>query len=333
MSPEVNLLFTSVGRRVELLRAFRRAYKALGLAGRIIGTDVERLAPALQETDRPYLVPWTSNPEYPAVLAGICRRESITLVIPLIDPDIPVLAEHRALFEREGARAVVVSEAAARVTADKWLTRNFFHHIGLATPTSWLREEIDCSRVSFPLFIKPRNGSASKSTFKVHDARELEFFCDYVPNPIIQEFVVGAEVTSDVICDPAGMLLGVVSRQRIEVRGGEVVKGVTIHNEKILRSCEDIARELPAVGPITVQCLMDGETPLFTEINARYGGGAPLGIAAGVDSPRWLLAWAAGIDTPIPALGTYRPGLYLSRYDDSLFQTEAECEQLARHHL
>jgi carbamoyl-phosphate synthase large subunit len=47
MNP-VNLLFVSAGRRVELLRLFRQAYRRLRLDGRIIATDIDPLAPALQ---------------------------------------------------------------------------------------------------------------------------------------------------------------------------------------------------------------------------------------------------------------------------------------------
>lgn len=53
----LNLLFTSVGRRVELLRIFNDSYRKLGIEGRIIGTDIDPLAPALQLLDRSYLVP------------------------------------------------------------------------------------------------------------------------------------------------------------------------------------------------------------------------------------------------------------------------------------
>ncbi len=223
----------------------------------------------------------------------------------------------------------MLSDAATRTTQDKWLTTQFFRRIGLGAPQSWLPEQLDTAPLPFPLFIRPRNGSASKNAFKVNDANELRFFAHYIPKPIIQEYVGGEEITSDVICDLDGKLLGVVSRQRLEVRGGEVSKGVTVHNPRIMDACGAIARALPAVGPITVQCRMRDGVPLFTEINARYGGGAPLGIAAGVDSPRWLLAWAAGINVEIPPLGSYQTGLYLSRFDDSFYLTEADCAKRA----
>jgi carbamoyl-phosphate synthase large subunit len=78
--------------------------------------------------------------------------------------------------------------------------------------------------------------------------------------------------------------------------------------------------------------MKDG-VPHFTEINARLGGGVPLSIAAGVDFPHWLLARAAGLPVEIPPLGSYRTGLYLTRFDDSFFLTESEREQMASHRL
>jgi carbamoyl-phosphate synthase large subunit len=329
----VNLLFTSVGRRVELLRAFRRAYQALELEGRIVAADVDPLAPALQLADRPYLVPRLTESGYIPTLVEICRREQISLILPLIDPDIPVLAKNRAAIEATGARPAVVSPEAAATTADKYLTTQFFRELGLSTPRSWLPGQLNPAQAEYPLFIKPRRGSAARHTFKVRDERELVFFLEYVPDPIIQEYLPGPEITNDVVCGLDGEILAVVSRQRIEVRWGEVAKGMTIYHPTITDGCAKIARALPAPGPITVQCMLKNDVPHFTEINARLGGGAPLGIAAGVDYPDWLLARVAGLPVEIPPLGHYQTGLYMTRADDSFFLTEADYEQVASHRL
>jgi carbamoyl-phosphate synthase large subunit len=329
----VNVLFTSVGRRVELLRAFRRAYKALELPGHIVAVDIDPLAPALQEADRPYIVPRLTSPDYIPVLSEICRREQVRLVFPLIDPDILALARHRQEIEATGTRVAVVSEEAAYLTRDKWLTHQFFVGLGLQTPRSWLPEKLDPGQMSYPLFIKPRSGSAGKGSFKIENPRELTFFLEYVPEPIVQEYLPGPEITTDVVCDLDGQILAVVSRKRIEVRSGEVAKGVTVYDSQIAEACVKIARALPAIGPITVQCILKDGAPYFTEINARLGGGVPLGIAAGVDAPRWLLARVAGLPVEIPPLGTYRTGLYLTRFDDSFFLTEDDRVQMASHRL
>lgn len=329
----MNVLFTSVGRRVELLRAFRQAYQSLALQGQIVATDIDPLAPALQLADRPYIVPRLDSPGYVPTLVEICRREQVGVVFPLIDPDIPVLARHRAVIEATGARLAVVPEASVATVNDKWRTTQFFQNLGLPTPRSWLPEQLDPASAEYPLFVKPRGGSAAKNTFKARNARELAFFLDYVPDALIQEFLPGPEITNDVICDLNGDILAVVSRRRIEVRWGEVAKGVTMYDPQIADACVKIARALPAIGPITVQCMLKDGIPHFTEINARLGGGVPLGIAAGADSPRWLLARAAGLPIEIPPLGSYRIGLYLTRFDESFFLSEDERARLASHHL
>jgi carbamoyl-phosphate synthase large subunit len=244
-----------------------------------------------------------------------------------------VLARHKPEIEATGARMAVVSEDAAHITADKWLTIQFFQRLDLPAPRSWLPAQINPQTATYPLFIKPRGGSAAQHTYPVHNARELAFFLDYVPDPIIQEYLPGPEITNDVICDLDGEMLGVVSRRRIEVRWGEVAKGVTMYDPDIAQACVNIAHALPAIGPITVQCIMKDDVPHFTEINARLGGGVPLGIAAGADSPRWLLARAARIPIDIPPLGSYEVGLSITRYDDAFFLTEAQRERMASHRL
>jgi hypothetical protein len=79
---------------------------------------------------------------------------------------------------------------------------------------------------------------------------------------MIQEFLPWPEITSDVICDLNGSVLAVVSRQRIAARGGEVAKGVSMYDPQILDRCVFIAKTLNAIGPITIQCILnDGVHP------------------------------------------------------------------------
>ena len=329
----MNILFTSAGRRVELLRAFRAAYGKLDLKGSILAIDVDPLAPSLQVADRSYLVPPLRSPEYVPTLIDVCRRHEVNVIFPLIDPDISVLADARVELEETGARVAVVAKQAAEMISDKWLTVQLFRSAGLATPLSWLPEHLRETKVTYPLFIKPRRGSAGKLAFKVNNERELKFFCDYVPDPIIQEYLPGDEITNDVVVDLDANVLGVVSRRRIEVRSGEVAKGVTVYNPVVTQACVTLTHRLPAIGPITVQCILKDGVPCFTEINARMGGGFPLGIVAGADSPQWLLGKLAGLPVEIPPLGSYQVGLHLTRFDDSFFVTEAQYEQMEGNRL
>jgi carbamoyl-phosphate synthase large subunit len=317
---EINVLFTSAGRRVELLRAFRRGYEALPCRGRIIATDIQPLAPALRVADQACIVPRTTDPGFIPSLLDIIRRDSVSLIFPLIDPDIPVLAAHRTELESAGGRVMTPSAEGAEIAADKWKTHLLFWSLGIPAAQSWLPADLPAhTELTYPLFIKPRRGSAGQGAFRVETAHQLDFFLGYVDDPIIQECLPGPEITSDVICSGKGDVWAVVSRRRIEIRAGEVAKGVTVWDERIARWCAEAARGLHAVGPITVQCILRDGDPYFTEINARYGGGCPLGFAAGAPSPEWYLAEAAGLPPSIPPMGTYRRGLRMTRFDDSFF--------------
>jgi hypothetical protein len=45
----------------------------------------------------------------------------------------------------------------------------------------------------------------------------------------------------------------------------------------------------------------------------------PLAVASGVPAPLWYLRQAAGLGVVPPPPGSYRPGVYLTRYDESFF--------------
>jgi carbamoyl-phosphate synthase large subunit len=216
---------------------------------------------------------------------------------------------------------------------DKWRTNEFFRGLGLTAAASWLPGELDPAAADYPLFVKPRFGSASGDSFKANTPEQLTFFSRYVPSAIVQEHLAGPEITNDVVCDLDGNLMAVVSRERIRVRGGEVVIGKTVFDPAIAEACVRIAKALPAIGPITVQCMRNNGATVFTEINGRLGGGAPCGVAAGADWPRWLLARLAGIPVEIPPLGSYQTGLYFSRFHESLFTSEADCDEMVRSRL
>ena len=329
----MNVVFTSAGRRVELLRSFRRAYEELGIEGRLVAVDMDPLAAALQVADRVHLVPPFSDPGYTEQLAEICRREEASLLVPLIDDEMPVLVRNRAMLEATGARPLLLEEEAFRHTADKLSTHSFFERIGVATPETWPGHRALEEDLTFPLFVKPRYGSGGKGTFKVRNRRELEFFVAFVADAIVQEFLPGAEVTSDVLCDAAGTVRAVVSRRRIEVRAGEVSKGVTVVDEAVLKGCVAIAEGLGATCPITVQCMFRDGAPYFTEVNPRFGGGVPLALAAGAPLPQWLLATEIDPDYRTPPLGSYAAGVYFTRFDEAFVLDADQVEGRARGRL
>ena len=319
-----NILFTSAGRRVSLIRNFKDSLSELGLTGSIVTTDCQKNAPASFIADFSEQVPRITDEKYINILQAICEKYQIKLLVSLIDPELYLLSLHRREFEAMGVTLLVSSPETNEICFDKRQTYRFFKSIGVQTPEILNAEDILAApEAKYPLLVKPADGSCSIGVTKVRNAKELTFFKDYVPNAIIQEFVVGEEYTLDILVDFQGKVLSVVPRLRLETRAGEISKGVTVKNPAIIAAGKKVVESLPgAVGCITVQCflLANGDIK-FIEINPRFGGGFPLAFQAGANFPRWIIEMVLG-RTPEITIDGWEDGVVMLRYDDAIFVTK-----------
>ena len=55
--------------------------------------------------------------------------------------------------------------------------------------------------MKFPCFLKPWDGYASKGNAIVYNRKELAFYARRIPHAIVQELIVGRELTCDVYVD------------------------------------------------------------------------------------------------------------------------------------
>jgi carbamoyl-phosphate synthase large subunit len=318
---DFNILFTSVGRRVSLIRHFQKTLADMGLKGSVVGIDVSEDAPAFHVTDKSYKVCPIDSPSYIQNLIEICKKERIKLLFPLIDTDLLKLAENRAGFLEVGTEAVISDPDVIITSIDKYKTHDFFVSKGLSVPKVFDIESSVADELNYPLFIKPMDGNASKGIFKVKDKRELLFFKGHVQKPILQEYLHGTEFTLDMLFDFKGNLRCVVPRRRIEVRAGEVSKAVIDNNKNIMEQGWRAGNSIKgARGCINIQCFLTRDTNevKFVEINPRFGGGVPLSLRAGADFPRWIIEMARGND-PGDIRDAYRKNVYMLRYDDAIF--------------
>ncbi len=316
------VLVSCVGRRVELLQAFRAAARRLGVALTIVGTDTTATAPALHCADVRVLVPPITSDQYIPALLEAARKHRANTLIPTIDTDLLVLSEHRGEFEQAGCIPLIALPDVINVCRDKILTYEFLTRNNIDTPATYTPDEIRrLATKEFPYFIKPRFGSASLMVNKVEDELDLEYHLKKIDQPIVQEFVDGLEHTLDVYVGLSGQVRCVVPRARWQVRSGEVSKGVVVKDLEIMNAGKRVVECLgPSVrGVVTLQCIVTPQRRIrFIEINPRFGGGAPLGIAAGADYPAWLIQELTGREPQISFDG-FQHGLCMLRYDWSCF--------------
>lgn len=327
-----NILFTCVGRKISVVQAFRKALTRAGITGEIIGVDMSPFSPVLTICDHSYLVPRTDADGYIPTLLKICHKHEVGLLIPLIDLDLIILAEHKRHFAESGTLVMVSDPQVVRTCRNKWSTYRFFTDNGIPTVQTFTFDQLDARELKYPMFIKPVSGSGSINTYKINNDEELAFFGRYVPSPIIQEFAEGNEYTLDALVDLAGNVINIVPRQRIEVRAGEISKGVTSKNWVIIEEAVRLLEKLGAVGPVTIQCFWDGQQVKFTEINPRLGGGIPLSIAAGADYPSQIIKFALG-ESVMPCIGGFQDGLYMFRYEEAVFAVEEQVFKIHKHNI
>ena len=311
----MKLLFTCVGRRVELIQEFKKAADELKVDLEIYGADVTESAPALYFCDHTVLVPRISDLTYLPALQDICKEKKIDALIPTIDTDLLLLSKHKNEF---GNTRVIISDMEKiALCRDKRLTADYFESVGLKSPhpvDNWKEY-----KAGYPAFIKPKDGSSSIFAYKVENEMELKSFSEQVPDYIIQPYVDGTEYTVDIFCDFEGNPIFITPRIRLAVRAGEVLKTKIVQDERIISEMKQLIADYKPCGQITVQLIREKNTEndYYIEINPRFGGGAPLSIKAGADSAKALLLLLQGehLDYVDEAA---KNGAVYSRFDQSI---------------
>jgi carbamoyl-phosphate synthase large subunit len=326
MKDNYNILISSAGRRVALLRIFQKTLVEMGLQGKVFASDMSLLSSAIHSADGCFLVPHCMSPEFIPAMLDICHKNQIRLIVPTIDTELPIYASHLDQFINAGTTVAISCPEAVSIGGDKdktfsWLIRNGFPTIRQAPVDEVIR---DSKLWAFPLLVKPRFGSSSIGVTVVRDVDNLKVIS---PNAglFVQTIAKGNEYTVDILADRQGNCLCAVPRKRLEVRGGEVSKGLTVQNNLLVRLAQQICMTLPgAFGALNVQIFLDDATGDLNviEINPRFGGGFPLTWEAGGKYPQWMIEELLGL--PSTASTAWKDGLVMLRYDDAVFINAGE---------
>lgn len=324
----MKILFTSVGRRVELLQAFRHAAEKNGVDLTIIGVDISRDAPALYFCDISEIVCRISDKNYIPSLLEICERENVDCLIPTIDTDLLLLSEHKHCFEHIGTKVLISRTEKVQICRDKNYTADYFISLGLKSPKPYnsiekYEEELNLKKQSFPAFIKPKDGSSSINAYKVDSLDDLKLYAEKIGDYIIQPFISGTEYTIDIFCDYDGNPVYITPRERMAVRAGEVLKTRIVQDEVMIAEMQALISDYMPCGQITVQLIQDEKTGdnYYIEINPRFGGGAPLSMKAGADSAEAVLKMLNG-DRLSYHNKAARDGAIYCRFDQSVCVNE-----------
>ncbi len=311
----MNILISSAGRRVGLIECFRSALASLGQSGKILAADATDTAPALHFADATFRLPRCLEQNYIPALIAACQKHQVDAIVPTIDTELAVLAEHRQEIEATGTHLWLSCTETIEITADKRRTNRWLRDNGFPTVEQLCLKAAlsECRRHFVPLIAKPARGSASVGVKRIDSALELEAL--HEDDIVVERVAPGVEYTVHVWANAHGQVKCAVPCRRLEVRAGEVSKGRTEKHAGLMQLAKLIVETLPGCrGPINVQIFLDTTgTMKVIEINPRFGGGYPLVERAGASFTRQIL----GASDPLHDDWTH--GLTMLRYDAAVF--------------
>jgi carbamoyl-phosphate synthase large subunit len=314
-----NILITSAGRRVSLVRFFKDELRKVFPEAKVIASDANpELSSACMVADDFFRVPRVSEPGYIQDLLRLALDYDIKLIVPTIDTELLALSESIDLFRMNGIEVVISDFNVVQIFRDKRRTHLFFEQYGIQSA-----REFDKQDYTLPMYLKPIDGSRSVDNFIIREQSQLTDYHFSNDKLMFLEYLDHrhhTEYTIDLYYDRNSELKCFIPRKRIEVRDGEVNKAVTKKTKFIREIWKKMSYVQGFRGCITFQVFVNKENEGIygIEINPRFGGGYPLSYLAGGNFPKWIIQEYLLGNGNIPVYENWEENLMMLRYDDEV---------------
>lgn len=314
---DINILITSAGRRVQLIKYFQDELKGIG---EVIITDCSNIAPAMYMGGKVYIIPTIDDSNYINELKDICKKEKVKGIISLIDPELSILALHKGEFEEIGVQLFLSEVEVLDICFDKFKMFQFLQENNFKTAMTFedfdsFMTSLNKGTISFPVFVKPRKGSASIGISKVENIDELKLLMTSRKDLLIQEYMDGQEYGVDAYVDiVSGEVISIFIKKKLSMRAGETDKAVSIKDEELLDLITDFIKKLGVVAQIDIDIFRVNGEFYISEVNPRFGGGYLIAYECGANFPKYIINNINGIANE-PNIGNYTEDMYMLRHD------------------
>lgn len=321
MDKRINILILSVGTRNKIVQYFKENLINNNIAGNIIATDASEYAPALYEADKHYIVPRITDPSYMDTIFDICKKENISGVLSLIDPELSLISKNQKEFEDLGVTVIGSSFELNEISLDKQEMYNWLVDHGYKTAKSYLKlnefiEDFESKKIDFPVFVKPVKGSASLHISKVEDLDTLKFLFSKQDGLMIQELMKGQEIGVDVYIDlVSNEIVSMFSKKKLLMRAGETDKAVSFKDQRLFDLIEKFVKEFGFRGQIDIDVFDNDGEYYISEVNPRFGGGYPHAYEAGANHMQLIINNLQGKANE-RNIGNYKENIYMMKYNE-----------------
>ena len=288
----INVLVTSISKKVPLLKAVRKALSRLDGNGRLYGADLDPECIGGHFVDRFWQMPRTS--ELTAdTLINYCRTQGIRAIIPTRDGELPFFASVAGRLRDESIHVMVSSPETVEICLDKLLfSRRLLDHDIPVIPTA---ERIGELEEASAYVVKERYGAGSRRIGLGLNRDDAIRHAASLEVPIYQPYISGREYSIDLYRGRDGRTKGVIARTRDKVVDGESQVTTTVTDPGLETLGARVADALDLYGHAVLQVLVDEYGGYHViECNCRVGGASRLAFEAGLDSLYWFLLEASG---------------------------------------
>ena len=172
----MNIMILSCGTRNKIVQYFKRELAGIG---QVIASDCSRLAPALYDADKYFIVPSIDKEEYLDEVLSICKNNGVKAILSLIDPELSVLAANKDKFLSIGTIPIISDHETVEICFNKYKMHELLVNNRFKTIKSYLSKEtfykdVEAGTINYPVFVKPVKGSASININKVFSKEEIE---------------------------------------------------------------------------------------------------------------------------------------------------------------
>ena len=280
MKKRLNILFLGGAKRVSLAEKFIISGQELGFAVKVYSYELTKIVPFSIIGEVIVGKKWEDE-NILDHLYNIIEKKKINIVLANVDLATIVLSKLKLKYPNIGL--ITTDAQGCNIVLDKVLMHNECISKGIKT--------IPLSKNKYPIFVKPRKGSASIGSEKINGLDHETFFfkgknkSEY----IFQKYISGTEYTVDAYVTKKGVFVGAVPRVRTDVTSGESTTAKIVRDDEIVVKTKFILSKFELIGPLTLQFIRAKDELFFLELNPRFGGGVIASIEAGFNIPKIMI--------------------------------------------
>ena len=259
----------------------------------VVGADLHNEHAGKFIFDACYTLPRCDSVEYQAAVNRLIQEHEIDILIPISEPELRNIEKNYYKDDFFGITVIMANLQSLQVGFDKKLTADFLAQHRLPFPDTQLISEYNKS--TFPVLIKSRDGSGSKSIHLVKNQEEMDLFQKIYPAFIAQEYLpsYGGEYTCGLFRSTSGEIRDVVFKRKL--MGGFSGYGIREEHPAISQLLHQLAIFLDLKGSINVQLRLVNGTPVIFEINPRFSSTVLFRHLMGYEDVIWSIQDKLGL--------------------------------------